>query len=136
MFTFSISWLAVILSLIALQMLGAAWYLGVIPKPYARALGRDPNSKEKPGALFIVGPAVCSFIVIVTNAILLRSFHITAMFDALTFGAITGIGYLCITVQNVGINPNIPRPFLYGAINAPFFLIGNLVSCAILTALT
>jgi len=135
MFTFSISWLAVILSLLALQMLGGAWFMGVIPKAYARALGRDPNSKEKPGMLFIAGPAVCSFIVIGTNAVLLRSFHITAMSDALTFGAITGLGYLCITVQNVGINPNIPRPFLYGAINAPFFLIGNLVSCAILTAL-
>ncbi len=135
MFTFSINWLAVALSALALQMLGAAWFMGVIPKAYAKALGRDPNPKEKPGALFIAGPAVCSLVVIITNAVLLRSLHVTAMADALAFGALTGIGYLCITVQNVGINPNIPRPFLYGAINAPFFLLGNLVSCAILTAL-
>lgn len=135
MFTFSINWLAVALSALASQLLGAAWFMGVIPKLYAKALGRDPNSKEKPGALFIAGPALCGLVVIITNAVLLGALRITAMPPALAFGAITGVGYLCITVQNVGINPNVPRPFLYGAINAPYFLLSNLASCAILTAL-
>lgn len=135
MFTFSINWFAVVLSAVALAVLGGAWFMGVIPKPYALALGRTDLAGRKPEPLFIAGPFVCGVVVTVTNAILLRSFHVTAMGDALTFGAIVGVGYIVATVFNVGINPNIPRPLLYGAINAPYFLISNLVSCAILTAM-
>ncbi|WP_426749792.1 DUF1761 domain-containing protein [Myxococcus sp. Y35] len=135
MFTLSINWFAVLLSAVALQLLGAAWFMGVIPKPYARALDRTDLVGRKPEPIFIAGPLLCGLVVTMANAILLRSFHIDAMSNALVFGAISGIGYLVATVFNVAINPNIPRPVLYGAINAPYFLLSNLVSCAILTAM-
>lgn len=135
MFSFSINWLAVVASGVALSMLGAAWFMGVIPKPYGIALGRSDLAGRKPGPLFIVGPLVCGLVVTMTNAVLLKSFHVTAMSDALVFGLIVGVGYLTATVVNVAINPNFPRPLLYGAINAPYFIISNLVSCAILTAM-
>ncbi|PZR15007.1 MAG: DUF1761 domain-containing protein [Archangium gephyra] len=135
MFTFSINWLAVGLSALAQQMLGAAWFMGVIPKPYGIALGRTDLAGRKPAPIFIVGPAVCGLLVTVTNAVLLKTLHVTAIGDALAFGAIVGVGYLMATVVNVAINPNIPRPLFYGVINAPFFLVSSLVSCAILTAM-
>jgi len=135
MYTLSINGFAVLLSTVALQVLGAAWFMGVIPKPYALALARTDLAGRKPEPLFIVGPLLCGFVVTLTNAILLRSFHIDTMSNALVFGAISGIGYLVATVFNVAINPNIPRPVLYGVINAPYFLLSNLVSCAILTAM-
>lgn len=135
MFIFTINWLAVGLSAVAQQMLGAAWFMGVIPKPYGIALGRTDLAGRKPAPIFIVGPMICGLVVTVTNAVLLKSLHVTAMGDALVFGAIVGVGYLMATVVNVAINPNIPRPLFYGAINAPFFLISSLVSCAILTAM-
>jgi hypothetical protein len=134
MFTLSINWLAVLLSTLALQVLGATWYLGVIPKPYALALARTDLVGRKPEPLFIWGPSVCSLVVTMTNAVLLRSFHIDTMPNALAFGVISGLGYLVATVFNVAINPNMPRPLFYGVINAPYFLVSNLVSCAILTA--
>lgn len=135
MFTLSINWFAVLLSAAALQMLGAAWFMGVIPKPYALALGRTDLAGRKPEPIFIAGPLLCGLVVTMANALLLRAFHIDTMSNALVFGAISGVGYLVATVFNVAINPNIPRPVLYGAINAPYFLISNLVSCAILTAM-
>ena len=135
MFTLSISWLGVGLSVLASSMLGGAWFMGVIPKAYAVALGRNDLAGRKQPPLFIVGPMVCGLLVALANAVLLKSLHITAMGDALVFGLITGVGYLMATVVNVAINPNIPRPLFYGAINAPYFLVSNLVGCAILTAL-
>ncbi|WP_141328266.1 DUF1761 domain-containing protein [Myxococcus sp. AB025B] len=135
MFTLSINWLAVLLSAVALQVLGAAWYMGVIPKPYALALARTDLAGRKPEPLFIWGPAVCGLVVTLTNAVLLRSFHVDTMSHALAFGVISGLGYLVATVFNVAINPNMPRPLFYGVINAPYFLVSNLVSCAILTAM-
>lgn len=135
MFTFSINWLAVGLSSLAQQILGAAWFMGVIPKLYGIALGRADLAGRKPEPLFIVGPMLCGLVVTMANAVLLKSLHVTAMGDALVFGAIVGVGYLSATVVNVAINPNIPRPLFYGAINAPYFVISSLVTCAILTAL-
>lgn len=135
MFAFSLNWLAVALCAVPLSMLGAAWFMGVVPKPYGVALGRTDLAGRKPEPLFIVGPLLCGVVVTMANAVLLRSLHVTSMGDALVFGLITGLGYLVPTVVNVAINPNIPRPLFYGVINAPYFLISNLVSCAILTAM-
>lgn len=133
--SFSINWLAVLLASVALAALGAAWFMALFPRPYATALGRTDLAGQKPRPLFIAGPFVCSVVLTITNAVLMRSFGITSLTSALLFGAITGVGYLASTTVNVAINPNIPRPLLYGAVNAPFFLVGNLISCAILAAM-
>ena len=135
MFTLSLNGFAILLSAVAQGMLGAAWFMGVVPKPYALALGRTDLVGRKPEPLFIAGPQLCMLVVTLVNAVLLRALHIDTMPDALVFGAISGVGYLVATVFNVAINPNIPRPLLYGAVNAPYFLLSNLVSCAILTAM-
>lgn len=133
--SFRINWIAVVVASAALQALGAAWYMGLFPAAYARALGRDDLAGRKPAPIFIAGPFVCGVVLTVTNAVLLRSFGVTSMGGALTFGAIAGVGYLVSTTANVAINPNIPRPLSYALVSGPFFLVGNLVSCAILTAL-
>lgn len=133
--SFSINWLAVLLASVALSALGAAWFMALVPRPYATALGRTDLAGQKPGPLFIVGPFVCGLVLTIANAVLLRSFGVTSVSGALLYGGVTGVGYLASTTFNVAINPNIPRPLLYGAVNAPFFLLGNLISCAILTAM-
>lgn len=135
MFTFSINWFAVGLCALAQQLLGATWFMAVIPRLYGVALGRVDLAGRKPEPIYIVGPMLCGLVVTVSHAVLLKSLHITAMGDALVFGAIVGVGYLCATVVNVAINPNIPRPLFYGAINAPYFLISSLMTCTILTAM-
>ncbi|MBM4783999.1 MAG: DUF1761 domain-containing protein [Archangiaceae bacterium] len=131
----SINWLAVLLASVALAALGATWFMALFPTPYATALGRTDLAGQKPKPLFIAGPFVCSVVLNLTNAVMLRSFGITSLSSALLFGAITGVGYLASTTINVAINPNIPRPLLYEAVNAPFFLVSNLISCAILAAM-
>lgn len=131
----SINWFAVLLATFALQALGALWFMAVIPKAYGIALGRSDLAGRKPEPLFIVGPLVCGAVVTVTNAVLLRAMGVTSMGNAILFATLVGIGYLVATVCNVAINPNIPRPLLYGAVNAPFFLLSNIVTCAILVAL-
>lgn len=131
----SINWLAVLLANLALTALGAAWFMALVPKPYALALGRTDLAGQKPKPIFIAGPFVCGVVLTITDAVLLRTFGITSMSSSLLFGAVTGIGYLGSTTFNVAINPNIPRPLLYGVVSGPFFLIGNLISCAILSAM-
>lgn len=49
------------------------------------------------------------------------------------FGLLVGIGYLVAQTFNIAINPNSPRPILYGLINAPYFIICSVVASIILT---
>jgi Protein of unknown function (DUF1761) len=131
-----INWLAVLLATVAMSMLGAAWFMGVVGKHYAAALGRADLGAEKPSAMFIAGPMLCCAAVVVTDSILLKVLGVASYVDALAFGAITGIGFLGAQTVNIAINPNFPRPFYYSAINVPYFLIGNMMACAILIAMS
>jgi hypothetical protein len=63
-----INWLAVLLATVAMSMLGAAWFMGVVGKHYAIALGRTNLGDQKPSALFIAGPMLCCAAVVVTDA--------------------------------------------------------------------
>jgi hypothetical protein len=131
-----INWLAVLLATVAMSMLGAAWFMGIVGKRYAAALGRTDLGDQKPSALFIAGPMLCGAAVVVTDAILLKVLDVSSYADALTFGAITGIGFLGAQTVNIAINPNFPRPFYYSAINVPYFVIGNMMTGAILIAMS
>jgi Protein of unknown function (DUF1761) len=131
-----INWLAVLLATVAMSMLGAAWFMGIVGKRYAAALGRTDLGDEKPSPLFIAGPMLCGAAVVVTDAILLKVLGVTSYADALSFGAITGVGFLGAQTVNIAINPNFPRPFYYSAINVPYFVIGNIMTCAILIAMS
>ena len=83
-----------------------------------------------------MAPLVCGAIVTITNAILLQTIGITTVSSAIGFALLLGVRYLMSTVINVAVNPNIPRPLLYSVVNAPFFVIGNVVSCTILAAMS
>lgn len=132
--SWSINWLAVLLANLALTALGAAWFMALFAKPYATALGRTDLAGQAQAHLHR-GP------VRLRRGLdhhqrgadaLVRS-HLVS--SALVFGSITGVGYLASTTFNVAINPNIPRPLFYGVINAPFFVVGNLINCSILAAM-
>ena len=131
-----INWLAVLVATVAMSMLGAAWFMGVVGKHYAIALGRNDLSEIKPSALFIAGPLLCCAAVVVTDAILLKALGVADYADALAFGVVTGLGFLGAQTVNIAINPNFPRPFYYSAINVPYFLIGNIMACAMLMAMS
>jgi hypothetical protein len=116
-------------------ILGGIYFGVVIAKQYQIAMGRENEPSQKPSALMMGGPVVCGLIMTLANALLIRSLNIQAVPEALIFGAITGVGYLIPMTMMVAINPNFPRPFFYTAINAPYFLVSNLIGCAILVAI-
>ena len=131
-----INWLAVLAATAATFLLGGAWFMGLFKSQYASALGRSDLGEQKPSPIFILGPLVCGAVVNLTDALLLRVVNVSTYGEALWFGAITGIGYLVAQTVNIAINPNIPRPFFYSAISGSNFLVGNLLACVILFAMT
>jgi hypothetical protein len=131
-----LNWLAVLTASASHFVLGGVWFAGLMARHYSAALGIADRPPQKPGAMFLIGPFLCSAMTIATTAVLLLALGITNYGDALMLGAFVGVGYLAAMTMNIAINPLFPRPFAYALVNAPFFVIGSLMSCVILVALS
>ena len=130
-----VSWLAVLVAAVANFVLGGVWFAALFDKAYAAALGIADRPASKPSALMLAGPFVCSLFTIATTAVLLRALGVTTYGDAAGVGLVVGIGYLAAMTVNIAINPLFPAPFRYAAINVPYFVVGSVLSCLVLTAM-
>jgi hypothetical protein len=131
----TINWLSVLLAFLGYFFLGALWYLFLFPKPYRISLGRDPEINASLAPIYIIGPGVCALIVTVTCAILMYALNISSYGQAIQFALIVGIGYLFTNTVNIGINPNIPKQFLYGMITGMYHLVGIVIVNMVLFAM-
>ncbi len=128
----SISVVSIVVAGVVAFLLGGLWFAVIFPRHYAAALGRPYPAKEKPAAIFVVGPLVCGLVIAATSAWLIQALKIESLDEALTFGAVVGFGYLGATTVNTGINPNIPHPLRYGLLSGGYFFTASLVVSVIL----
>lgn len=115
---------------VVVTVLAGAYFTAVVPRPYARAVGRAPDAPAPSGPLPIVGPLVCTVVIVLTSALLMSALQIETLGPALAFGAIVGTGYLVAMTFQIAINPVFARPLYYGLVNAPFFLVASLLTSA------
>ena len=135
MFFEPLNWIAVAIAFVASSVLAGLYFGVIIAKPYVVALGRQDAPKPASSMVRNLGPVVCTLVVTITSAVLLRALDVTTIPDALVFGLIVGIGYLAAMTFQIAINPNVPRPILYGLINAPYFVVSSLITSVILVLL-
>lgn len=131
----AINWVGVLAAFAGYFFLGPLWYMIFFKKPYAVSLGRENETPQNPGPLFVVGPAVCSLVITTTSALLMNVLGIDSYAAALEFALVVGVGYLVSNTVNIAINPNIPRPILYGAVSGAFHLVGIVIACSVLYAM-
>jgi hypothetical protein len=130
----NLNWVGVLLAFVAYFFLGALWFTAFFNKPYRISLGRgDEKLPNKP--IFIVGPALCSLVITIGTAVLIRALNVSSFGGALEFSLLVGIGYLVANTVNIAINPNIPRPILYGIISGSYHLVGISIVSLILVAM-
>lgn len=127
-------WLGVLFAFIAYFLLGALWFTLFFSKPYKMSLGRD-NETLPNNIIFIAGPALCCLMITFASAILINALNIHSFGGALEFSMLIGVGYLFANTVNIAINPNIPRPILYGIISGSYHLVGILLISLILVAM-
>ncbi|MGI2036294.1 DUF1761 domain-containing protein [Rhizobium panacihumi] len=125
-----VSILAVLVSAIAVMVLGFVWFAVVFKKQYAVVLGRV-GQPDAMGPLFIVGPSICVLVTAFTMAYLMSTLEVASMSQALGFGAVVGIGLIGATAMNMAINPNIPRPITYGLLSSAYFLVSSVLISAV-----
>ena len=78
---------------------------------------------------------MCVLIITLTSAVLFYALNITSYGNAVQFAALIGTGFLVANTVNIAINPNIPRPFLYGLVSGGYHLIGMMLVNTILVAM-
>jgi hypothetical protein len=129
-----INWLAVAVSTLASAVLGAVWFTVLFGRQYTLALGREGQPPPKMTPIFIAGPFFCGLVTCIASAVLIHASGIESLGDGVVFGFIVGVGLLTTTTVNTGINPNIPRPILYGIISGSYFLVtGMCISLILVT---
>ncbi|WP_343633865.1 DUF1761 domain-containing protein [Fluviicola sp.] len=134
-FISAINWLSVVVAFVAYSVLGALWFTVFFKKQYARSLGKEGEKLQNSTPIFFIGPMVCSLVITITSALLMRALGIQTLANATEFALIAGVGYLFSNTVNIAINPNMPKPIPYGIISGTFHLVGMLIVCSILSAI-
>ena len=131
----NIAWLPVLFAFVPYFLLGALWFTVLFPKQYKLSLDRENDVQQTLAPIFIIGPALCCLVITVTSAVLLYALKIDSYENALFFAVLIGVGYLFANTVNIAINPNIPRPILYGLISGSYHFVGILIVSMILVAM-
>ena len=130
----NLNWISVLVAFVPYFLLGALWFTLVSSKPYRKFSGEE-NETLTNSAIFIAGPALCSLVITFATALLIHILQIHSVENAAELSIIIGIDYLVANTFNIAINPNIPRPILYGIISGTYHLTGIMVVCIILAAM-
>ena len=127
-----INWFAVIIAAIGYFMLGALWFSPLVAgKYYDNALGFVRTKEMKWGALYYVGPFVGCLISSIATAFLMQMCSVSSSVEAIRLGFIVGVGYgLAVSVTNA-INPNTPKPIMYGFATGGYHVLGNVLASII-----
>lgn len=118
---------AILAAAVAVMVLGGVWFAWLFARPYAVVLGRADEPRTAMSPLYFVGPSLCMLVTTVGCAILMAELGVSSLFEAVRFGAMVGICFLATTAINMAINPNIPRPIMYGVLSAGYFLVSSVI---------
>jgi hypothetical protein len=129
------NWLAILITTVVFSILGGIWFTLFFGKSYAYSLGQNYDPKERPKPLFIVGPFICGLVTIMSISILVYTLNISSLKEAIILGLVIGLGIMSSTSVNTAINPNIPRPLLYGLISGGYFTLSSILGSIILYAM-
>jgi hypothetical protein len=130
-----IHWVAVLAGTLVFAVLGAAYFLAIVPKQYLYVTGRENLPKEDqsaPGPLMTFGPIVCALFTVIADDVLIIALGITSIGEAVQLGLLVALGFLVPQTFTIAINPLFPRPIQYGLLNAPFFLVANIIASILL----
>jgi uncharacterized membrane protein required for colicin V production len=114
-----INYLAALVAALAYFAIGAAWYSpALFSKPWLKAIGREGEQPETPGAMLFIGTAIAYFIQAVVLAAIARTTGATELVDGLVLGIFVGVGVVAtVTWVNTSYEQRPPALFWINALN-------------------
>lgn len=127
-----VNWLAVAVAALAYYLLGALWFTPLFGSQWDRAVDFDRKGSHRFPARYYVTPLVSCLAVATATAVIVEAMDVATPGDAAELGAVVGIGYAAAVSFSNAVAPNVPRPFLLGAITGGYHVVG-VVLVAVLT---
>jgi len=127
-----VSWIAVLVATLVCSVLGGVWFGALFSKQYSIFLGKDPKIKLEMSTLSYVGPMIATFVTATATSLLVGALGVTTISEAILLGIFVGVGYVTTTLVTVAINPNFPQPLKYACLNAPYFILCNIIIASLI----
>jgi hypothetical protein len=129
--------LAVVVAAIAYFAIGALWYA---PPVFGRIWGDAggfalPERGERPSAAIYVTPLIGSILSAVALGLLAATTDTDSFIEGIALGLVVAIGFaLPISLVTAQFETQKPKPMVWGAVNAGYHVVGNLVAAIIIAS--
>ena len=130
-----VDWLAVILAALAYFVIGAIWYAPpVMGKTWMAAGGMaDMRDGEGPGPAIYAVPLIGSLLSAIALGMIALATGTDTVGEGIVLGLVVGIGFaISISLVTATFESTKPRPFTWGAVNAGYHFVGNVVAAVII----
>jgi len=132
-----LNWLAVIVAAIAYFAIGALWYAPpVFGRIWADAGGFSlPESGQRPSAGIYVTPLIGSILSAVALGMLAKATGTDSFAEGIALGIIVAVGFaIPIALVTAQFESQKPRAMTWGAVNAGYHVVGNIVAAIIVAS--
>jgi hypothetical protein len=133
-----LDWLAVLVAALAYFAIGAVWYAPpVFGKAWMAAGGMQPAEQGRgPGPAIYAVPLVGSVLSAIALAMIALASGTDDLGEGVVLGLVVGIGFaISIAFVTATFESAKPKPFVWGAVNGGYHLVGNLVAAVIVAAM-
>ena len=130
-----LNWLAVFVAALAYFAIGAVWYAPpVFGKVWSAAGGMTmPEPGTRPSPAIYLTPLVGSVLSAVALGMLAKATGTDSFVEGIALGLVVAIGFaVSIAFVTAQFESDKPKPMVWGAVNAGYHVIGNLVAAIII----
>jgi hypothetical protein len=134
-----LNWLAVIVAALAYFVIGAVWYAPpVLGNVWAQAGGiAMPEPGQRPNPTIYAVPLIGSVLSAIVLGILVDATGADGVGDGFVLGLAIAVGFaMPIALVTATFETNKPKPYVWGAVNAGYHVVGNIVAALILASWT
>jgi hypothetical protein len=129
-----LNWLAVLVAALAYFAIGAVWYAPpLFGKAWAAAGGMEiPEAGARPSPAIYLTPLVGSVLSAIALGMLAKATGTDTLQRGIVLGLVVAIGFaVAISFVTAQFESQKPKPMVWGAINAGYHVVGNLVAAII-----
>ncbi len=129
-----LNWLAVLVAALAYFAIGAVWYAPpLFGKAWAAAGGMEiPEAGARPSPAIYLTPLVGSVLSAIALGMLAKATGTDTLQRGIVLGLVVAIGFaVAISFVTAPFESQKPKPMVWGAINAGYHVVGNLVAAII-----
>jgi uncharacterized membrane protein len=132
-----LNWLAVIVAALAYFAIGAVWYAPpVFGRAWMAAGGMSmPEAGTRPSPAIYLTPLVGSVLSAIALGMLAKATGTDMLEEGIALGLVVAIGFaVAISFVTAQFESEKPKPMVWGAVNAGYHVVGNLVAAIIVAS--